>query len=188
MGTRFKTIAPAHRNFIDKQSIFFVGTATSDSQVNVSPKGMDYFRVIGGNRVVWMNLTGSSNESAAHVQHNPRMTIMFCAFSGTPMILRLFGTAKATHHQDEQWQTLSDLFPPSISARQIFDMQVDIVQTSCGFGVPLMQLEGDRTKLDEWAQRKGKAGVEQYWQDNNQVTIDGIETNILTLNMPPSSN
>ncbi len=184
MGTRFKTMAPAHQKFIKKQRIFFVGTATTDSTINVSPKGMDYLRVLDANRVVWMNLTGSSNESAAHVQHNPRMTMMFCAFSGNPLILRLFGTAKVIHHQDPQWQTLADLFPHSFSARQIFDMQVDTVQTSCGFGVPLMTFEGDRSKLDEWAARKGQAGIEKYWQDNNQVTIDGIETNIMNLNFP----
>ena len=111
MGTRFTAIAPTHKQFIEAQAIFFVATATQDSSINLSPKGMDYLRVVDTNRVIWLNLTGSSNESAAHVQIQPRMTLMFCAFSGQPMILRLFGTARVIHHQDHQWQELAALFP-----------------------------------------------------------------------------
>lgn len=184
MGTRFDSISPTQQKFIEEQKIFFVGTATADSHINVSPKGMDFFRVMGPNRVVWLNLTGSSNESSAHIQHLPRMTIMFCAFNGAPMILRLFGTAKVIHRNDAQWNELAGLFPEAMSARQVFDMQVDIVQTSCGFGVPLMNYEEDRSKLMDWAAKRGPEGIQDYWRDNNQITIDGIETNILELNMP----
>jgi len=184
MGTRFASISPVHQKFIEQQPMFFVGTATADSSINVSPKGMDYFRVLDANRIVWMNLTGSSNESAAHVAHNPRMTIMFCAFDGSAMILRLFGTAKAVHKNNAEWDELAALFPESPSARQIFDMQVDVVQTSCGFGVPLMNYDTDRKDLHKWAAMKGETGIQDYWRDNNQVTLDGIETHILDLNMP----
>ena len=188
MGTRFDSISPAQQTFIEDQPMFFVGTATADSRINVSPKGMDYFRVLGPNRICWLNLTGSANESAAHVQHNPRMTIMFCAFNGAATILRLFGTAKAVHRNDAQWQELYDLFPEMVSARQIFDMHVEVVQTSCGFGVPLMDYQEDRKDLAKWAQLKGESGVQDYWRDNNQKTIDGLETHILDLNMPKSDS
>ena len=184
MGTRFDSISPTQQKFIEDQQMFFVGTATADSHINVSPKGMDFLRVMGPNRVIWLNLTGSANESAGHVQHAPRMTIMFCAFNGSPLILRLFGTAKAIHRNDNEWHEMVGLFPEAMSARQIFDMQVDIVQTSCGFGVPLMNYEEDRSKLMEWAEKRGPEGIEDYWRDNNQVTLDGIETHILELNMP----
>lgn len=187
MGTRFDSISTKHEEFISQQAMFFVATATADSRINMSPKGIDNFRVLGPNQIAWLNLTGSANETAAHIQHNPRMTIMFCAFSGKPLILRLFGTAKAIHRNDTDWDKLYQLFADTVSARQIFIMQVDTVQASCGFGVPLMDLQAKREELGKWAAKKGEAGIQNYWRDNNQVSIDGLETHILDLNMPPES-
>jgi RNA polymerase sigma factor (sigma-70 family) len=138
MGKKLDFITSELQEFIESQKIFFVGTAGYDGRVNVSPKGMDSFRVIGKNKIVWMNLTGSGNETAAHLLKNNRMTIMFCAFEGKPMILRLYGEAKIYHKRDSKFEDYSDLFPENPGARQIIEMEVDLVQTSCGFAVPFM--------------------------------------------------
>ena len=183
MGQQFSEITEKHENFIKEQKIFFVGTATDESRVNVSPKGMDAFRVLGSNRVAWLNVTGSGNETAAHVQTHPRMTIMFAAFEGSPMILRLYGHAKAIHQKDSEWQTLYSLFPEKTGARQIFKMSIDMVQTSCGMSVPFFDYVSEREQLDDWADKKGKDGIKDYWQLKNQVSLDGIETHILDKNL-----
>ena len=122
--------------FIAAQRIFFVATAAADGRVNLSPKGMDSLRVLGDKRVIWLNVTGSGNETAAHVAQNPRMTIMFCAFDGDPLILRIYGKARAVHHNDADWNDLFARFDPLPGARQIFDLSVETVQTSCGMAVP----------------------------------------------------
>lgn len=183
MGHFYREISEDHRQFIEKQKIFFVGTATSDSRVSVSPKGMDTLRVVDGNRVVWLNLTGSGNETSAHVQQDPRMTIMFCAFEGAPLILRLYGQAKVVHHNDTEWEALYSKFEPIPGARQIFDLNVDSVQTSCGFGVPYYSYVGEREALNDWAIKKGEDGLKKYWEDKNQASIDQIPTNIAAKNL-----
>ena len=130
MGKRFSEIGDQRREFIEQQKMFFVGTADSYGRVNVSPKGMDSLKVMGDNRVVWLNMTGSGNETAAHLVENDRMNIMFCAFEGSPMILRLFGHAKVIHPRDSGWDGLFSMFRAIPGARQIMDMQVDLVQGS----------------------------------------------------------
>ena len=179
MGQRFAELSERHVKFIAKQRIFFVGTATADSRVNVSPKGMDSLRVLGKSRVAWLNVTGSGNETSAHVQQLPRMTLMFTAFEGPPLILRLYGTAKVVHQGDPDWGALHSLFAPLPGARQVFDMQVDLVQTSCGMAVPLYDYAGDRELLNDWARKRGEGGVRQYWQEKNTTSIDGIPTDIV---------
>lgn len=179
MGKRFTEMSDQHVRFISKQKMFFVGTAAADGRVNVSPKGMDSLRVLDQNRVVWLNVTGSGNESSAHIQQNPRMTIMFCAFEGLPLILRLYGTAKVIHPRDEAWAELSALFPPLPGARQVFDLTVELVQTSCGEAVPLFSYVSDRENLNEWATKKGDEGIHKYWEEKNTVSLDGFETHIL---------
>jgi len=163
--------------------VFFVGTATANSRVNVSPKGMDSLRVLSNNRLIWLNLTGSDNETSAHVQHNPRMTLMFCAFEGAPLILRLYGAARVIHQNDPEWQALLVHFNPLPGARQIFDLAIDLVQTSCGMGVPYLSTAGERPMLAEWAIKKGDAGLRQYWEDINQLSIDNIPTHIIEKNI-----
>lgn len=182
MAQMYPELSDMHARFIAEQKIFFIGTATADSRVNVSPKGMDSLRVIDKNRVVWLNLTGSGNETAAHVRQDPRMTIMFCSFAASPLILRLYGNAKVVHPHDSAWEALYSLFEPIPGARQIFDLSVDLVQTSCGFGVPYFTYEGERDQLRKWAQNKGEEGLRKYWQDKNQISIDGIPTNIIAKN------
>ena len=178
MGQQFSQLSEKHREFIQEQKIFFVGTATADSRVNISPKGMDAFRVLGENRVAWLNVTGSGNETAAHVQTTPRMTIMFAAFEGNPLILRLYATAKVIHIGDPEWSELASLFPPLPGARQIFDCQVELVQSSCGMAVPFFDYSGPRDQLKEWAEKQGEDGIRNYWDKKNQFSIDGIATHI----------
>ncbi|MCC6139715.1 MAG: pyridoxamine 5'-phosphate oxidase family protein [Nitrospira sp.] len=181
MAQRYDELSDTHIQFIAKQKIFFVGTATAESRVNVSPKGMDSLRVLGPRRVVWLNVTGSGNETSAHVQQDSRMTLMFCAFEGPPMILRLYGAATVVHQQDAAWRELVSRFPPLPGARQIFDLTLDLVQTSCGLAVPYFSHTGDRELLNEWACKKGEEGLRQYWQEKNQLSLDGIPTHILDL-------
>ena len=122
--------------FIQRQHLFFTGTAGVDGTVNVSPKGLDTFHVAGPNRVLWLNLTGSGNETAAHVLEQNRITVMFCSFDQDPLILRLYGQAAIHHAGDPEWDKWIETFPPLSGTRQIFDVTIDRVQTSCGFGVP----------------------------------------------------
>jgi hypothetical protein len=147
--------------------------------VNVSPKGMDSLRVLQSDRVAWLNLTGSGNETAARVQQDPRMTLMFCAFEGEPLILRLYGSARVIHRHDPEWRQLFPLLKPLPGARQIFDLAIDLVQTSCGMAVPYFAYQGDRDLLEEWALKKGDEGIRQYWAEKNQLSLDAIPTNIL---------
>lgn len=182
MAKRYDEISTRLQQFIEAQKIFFVATATADSRINLSPKGMDSLRVVDANRVVWLNITGSGNETAAHVQENPRMTLMFTAFEGDPVILRLYGTAQVIHQNDAAWEALLSLFPPLPGARQIFDLTIDLVQTSCGMGVPLLDYVGERHQLDQWAIQKGEAGLRTYWEQKNQVSLDGIPTHIMSKN------
>ena len=180
MAQRYPELSSTHIDFISHQKVFFVGTATAESRVNVSPKGMDSLRVLSPRRVAWLNVTGSGNETSAHVQHHPRMTLMFCAFEGPPFILRLYGTATVVHQGDAEWRQLVSLFPPLPGARQIFDVTLDLVQTSCGMAVPYFSYTGDRELLNEWAEKKGEEGLRQYREEKNQFSLDGLPTGIVT--------
>jgi hypothetical protein len=182
MGQRYTELSDRLAGFIREQKIFFVATATADSRINLSPKGMDSLRVIDRNRVVWLNLTGSGNETAAHVREDPRMTLMFCAFEGQPMILRLYGKARAIHRNDPEWGALYAGFDPLPGARQLFDLAIELVQTSCGMAVPCFDFAGERDQLSAWAERKGEAGLRRYWEENNRLSLDGKPTDILAGN------
>lgn len=183
MAKRLSELTDSLTDFIAAQKLFFVGTAAPDGHVNVSPKGMDSLRVLGSTRVAWLNVTGSGNETAAHVAIAPRMTILFCAFDGPPMILRLYGTARAIHHNDPEWPELIARFPTIPGARQIFDLSIDLVQTSCGFAVPLYDYVEDRSTLRDWATRKGDAGIADYWREKNVTSLDGLPTDIVKKNL-----
>lgn len=178
MAQQFSEITPYLQTFIGQQQLFFVGTAARDGRVNVSPKGLDSLRVLGPKRVVWLNLTGSGNETAAHLLDTNRMTLMFCAFAGKPMILRLYGSARTYHAGQPAWQELIGLFPPMPGARQLFDMQVELVQTSCGFAVPYFQYQGQRDTLINWAETKGPQGITAYWAEKNAQSLDGKPTDM----------
>lgn len=179
MGKKYSEINDKIKTFIQAQKLFFVGTAASDGRVSVSPKGIDTFRIINKNRIVWLNLSGSGNETAAHLLENTRMTIMFCAFEGSPNILRLYGKARALHPRDPEWKGLILMFPEIPGARQIIDMQLELVQSSCGMAVPYFEYQGERKELIEWAEALGDEGLQKYWEENNQISLDGKATKIL---------
>ena len=178
MGKFSDAIAPAHRSFIEKQKMFFVATAplSRDGHVNLSPKGSDSFRVLTPNRVAYMDLIGSGNETSAHLMENGRITFMFCAFDGAPNILRLYGHGYTVLPQQEEWATLSPLFHITLSTRQIIVADIDRVQTSCGFSVPLYEHMGERDHADKWAESKGPEGLEKYKQEKNRLSMDGLPT------------
>ena len=178
MGRQFSKIGDGHRVFISEQKVFFVATAMKDGRINLSPKGIDTFRILDDNRVVWLNLTGSGNETATHVQQNGRMTIMFCAFEGAPNILRLYGKAKAYHRGDAGFEEMLELFPEIPGTRQLFEMEVELVQSSCGMGVPLMEFSGNRKELIHWAKDLGEEGLNIYRQKKNTTSLDGLPTGI----------
>lgn len=178
MGSQFEGLTDRHKDFIAEQHVFFVATAARDGRVNVSPKGLDALRVVSDTRVVWLNGTGSGNETAAHLLDTPRMTVMLCSFVREPLILRMYGTARAVHVGDPEWDELYGLFPPMKGARNIFVLDIDLVQTSCGYGVPFMEFTGDRPLMDSWAEKKGPEGLHAYQQEKNRVSLDGLPTGL----------
>lgn len=172
---------PTLIRFIQAQPMFFVATAARDGRVNLSPKGMDSLNVLAADRIVWLNLSGSGNETAAHLRDTPRMTLMFAAFQGDPMILRVYGQARAVHQHDEDWRDLANHVATPPGARQIFDLAIDLVQTSCGTGVPLMEFRGQRgpDQLVPFFEEMGPDGVNAYWRRKNLHSLDGQPTGIL---------
>lgn len=179
MAEMFEELTEKHIQFIKNQKIFFVSTAGAKGLINVSPKGLDSFRVISSSRIAWLNFTGSGNESAAHVLENGRMTIMFCSFDKHPLIMRLYGKATTIHPRDNKWDELSALFLPNVGTRQIFELDLELVQTSCGYAVPYLKFDGERPTLTKLAEKKGKEGIEEYWKENNMKSLDGADTGIL---------
>jgi len=179
MGTQYDALNDALINFINAQHIFFVGSAAPEGRVNISPKGMDSLRVMGPNRIIWRNLTGSGNETAGHLLEANRITLMWCGFEKTPMILRAYGTARTLHPRDPEFDALNADFPPSHGARQIYDVSIGLVQKSCGYAVPFFDYVGEREVLATWAEDKGRDGVADYWENRNQKTIDGKPTGIM---------
>lgn len=179
MAKVFPALTPELESFIQSQQIFFVGTAplAATGHVNLSPKGLNSFRILSSNRVAYLDLTGSGNETSAHLQENGRITFMFCAFQGKPLILRLYGQGQVYLPKQEGWDGLASNFtdiPPG--TRQIIVATIDRVQTSCGSGVPFYEYQGQRDVLIPWAEKKGEAGVQAYHREKNMVSIDGLPT------------
>lgn len=178
MGEKSKVLSKHHITFIEEQKVFFVGTAAPEGTVNVSPKGLDSLRVISDHKIIWLNLTGSGNETAAHVLQNSRMTLMFCAFDGAPMILRVYGQANIFHPRDVDFKNFISHFPEIPGTRQIIALDIELVQTSCGFAVPLMDFKAERKTLEEWSIKKGTQGILAYQQEKNTLSLDGFETGL----------
>ncbi len=178
MAKQFPDLDEAKRTFIEDQHMFFVGTAAPDGRVNISPKGMDSLRVLGPNRIVWMNLTGSGNETAGHLLEVNRMTLMWCSFTTRPLILRTYGTTRTVHNGDKDWEELAALFPTHRSARQIYDVDIDLVQTSCGYAVPFMEYQSERDTMQKWVDGKSDDEIRAYWSEKNQKTLDGKPTGV----------
>lgn len=178
MAKQFSAFEPEHEAFVKAQHIFFVGSAAETGRVNVSPKGTDSLRILGPNRLVWLNMTGSGNETAGHIARVNRITLMWCSFTARPLILRAYGTARAVHPGEPGWDDLAARFDPGFGARQVFDVAVEMVMTSCGWGVPFMDYRDERPTMAEWTAKKGPEGIRAYWEDKNLETIDGFPTGL----------
>lgn len=182
MAQQFPQIEPKHRDFIARQHMFFTATATDSSRVNISPRSTDALRVVDAHTVAYLDLTGSGNETAAHLRADGRMTIMLCAVEGPPLILRLYGSGQTLPAgSDEYEKLLADAFEGDapLGARQIVRLDVDLVQTSCGFGVPFFDYAGERDTMARWAEAKGEEGLVAYRLEKNTHSIDGLPTGLL---------
>ena len=184
MAKVFESITEELQKFIANQHMFFVGTAplNSDGHVNLSPKGLESFRILSPHKVAYLDLTGSGNETSAHLQENGRITIMFCAFKGSPSILRLYGGGKTILPNNSEWESLYSQFPEIPGTRQIIVADIERVQTSCGMSVPLYEFQGQRDSLVKWAAKKGEEGIKEYHQQKNMVSIDGLATPLSEMN------
>lgn len=180
MASFFESLDEKQKAFIEDQKMYFVASAAEEGRVNLSPKGGDSLRVLSSSKIAWLNLTGSGNETAAHLLKKNRITLMWCSFDKQPLILRVYGTAKAVHPRDEEWNELIHLFEETTGARQVYLVSIDEVQTSCGFGVPYFQFEGHRDTLTTLWKKRGQEAVEAYWEDRNTKSIDGFETGVLS--------
>ena len=179
MAKFYTELSAAHRGFIARQHLFFTATAAGTGRINLSPKGMDSFRCLDGNTVAYLDVTGSGNETAAHLHADGRITLMFCSFDTQPLILRLYGRGRVLRPGDGEWSAFSRHFPLLPGARQIMAVTVESAQTSCGYGVPLYDYEGERDTLLRWAEKKGPQGLADYWREKNQTSIDGLPTRLL---------
>lgn len=182
MGKSYEALSGADCTFIAQQPLFFCATAVPEGRVNMSPKGLDALRVLGPDRIVWLNLTGSGNETAAHILQNPRMTLMFCAFAGAANILRVYGLAKMVQPDDEGWEELAGNFPDYPAQRQIFDLKIELVQNSCGMGIPHFSFEAPRAEeeLLPYFDKLGPERTRAYQQKKNTKSLDGFDTGLPT--------
>jgi hypothetical protein len=178
MAKFYDSILDQHRTFIARQKMFFVASAplSLDGHVNLSPKGSDCFRVLSDRQVAYMDIIGSGNETSAHLLENGRITFMFCAFEGPPNILRLYGHGRTILPGDNEWESLAQHFQLQLATRQIIVADIDKVQTSCGFSVPLYEYMGERNHAEKWALNKGAHGLETYKAEKNRISIDGLPT------------
>jgi hypothetical protein len=190
MGKQFLKIETAHRSFIERQKIFFVASAAPNGRVNVSPKGMATLRVLGENEVAYLDCTGSGSETRAHLLAcvDKRLTVMFCAFEGDPIILRLYGQGHSFMRGTPEYATLLTNFDEIPGARQIVHLDVDLVQTSCGMGVPLFDYRQDRANLTRYWAAQGIDKLRKYWGLKNMNSIDGLPTQFAPQVMAPPAD
>jgi predicted pyridoxine 5'-phosphate oxidase superfamily flavin-nucleotide-binding protein len=173
MAEFFDALSDQHVAFVERQPVFFVATAAAEARVNLSPKGMDCFRVLSPNRVAYLDVQGSGNETNAHLIADGRITIMFCAFDNPALILRLYGHGRAVLPQDADWDEHAAHFDLLPGTRQIFVIEVDQVQTSCGWGVPHMSFERERDTLSKYHRQFGEE-VRQAKYAVRLKSIDGL--------------
>ncbi len=178
MGKFYNSISEHHASFIQEQHIFFVATAPldKDGHINLSPKGLNCFKVLSQTKVAYMDLISSGNETSAHTLENGRITFMFCSFNDKPNILRLYGKGYTVLPGGENWDEYAQHFQIFPSTRQIIVADIHLVQTSCGFGVPMYTYEGERDIHFEWAEKKGEQGLKDYVTEKNLVSLDGLPT------------
>ena len=176
MGKTRSAIDDAARRFIEAQRIFFVASAPLDAagHVNLSPKGLDTFRILGPATVAYLDFNGSGVETIAHLKENGRIVLMFCAFQGSPDIFRLYGHGRVVEAHEPEFTQLAAHFSNCESARSIIVVEVTRVTDSCGYGVPLFKYEGERTQLQAWARNRGPEGLKTYREQKNRRSIDGL--------------
>ena len=177
---RFDCLEETHQKFIAEQHLFFVATAAPEGRVNMAPKDAPSLKVMNSSRIVWVNLTGAENETGAHLAEATRMTLMWCSFTQKPLILRAYGHSRLIHPRDTEWADLIKHFPPRLGSRQILDVTIDFVLTSCGFGVPFYDYVEERDTLRRWEERKGADGIHHHWEAFNQTSIEGKATGLLS--------
>lgn len=176
MSTAYPTLDGYIADFITRQPMFFVATAAEDGYVNVSPKGgAGTLRVIDGQTVAYLDLTGSGVETIAHVRKVNRITLMWCAFEGSPNIVRVHGSARVIPLGHADWDDAYAGFAPHPGARAIIVVTAERISDSCGMSVPLMTYEADRDALDRWAASKGPEGLREYRARKNAHSLDGFE-------------
>lgn len=181
MATRYPALDDKHRDFIARQHVFFTASAAPDTRVNVSPRSTDALRVLGPNTVAYLDRTGSGNETSAHILAGGRVTIMFCAFDGPPMILRLHGKGRVLHRHTADYERLiAKAFGGAepAGARQIVVVETDLVVKSCGYGVPLFEYHSERPSLENWVASKSEAELADYRRQKNRVSLDGLPTGL----------
>lgn len=182
MAKDFPALTEHHRDFIARQHMFFTASAAAGTRINLSPRSTDCFRVLGGSAACYLDRTGSGNETAAHLLADGRLTIMFCAVEGPPLILRLYGRGRTiARGTDEYDDILASHFGGTepLGARQIIRIDIDLVKTSCGYGVPLHEYRGERDTMDRWAEAKGPEGLVAYRREKNVTSIDGLPTGLV---------
>lgn len=176
MGQVFEAIDARNAEFIRAQHLFFVATAPRSDEgfVNLSPKGLDSFRILDPHTVAYLDLVGSGVQTVAHLRENGRITLLFCAFEGPPRLLRLHGRGEAIEPGDAEWNELFAQFTPQPAPRAIVRVRLTRIADSCGYGVPRYRYEGERSQLAEWAARKGPDGLEDYKAENNRSSLEGL--------------
>ena len=176
MSNFFDRLTPELIEFVRAQPVFFVATAAPDSRINLSPKGMDTFRVLDEKRVAYLDLTGSGNETAAHLLRDGRITIMFCSFDKDAEIARIYGRGMVIRPDHARWPELISSFPKLPGVRQVMEIRVESAMTSCGYGVPRMREMSGRDTLEKYWAARGEEAKQKYWQTHNLRSIDGLPT------------
>jgi len=179
MAKFYAALTDEQMDFIRAQKMFFTASATAEGRINLSPKGLQTFCILSPTRVAYLDLTGSGIETAAHILADGRLTLMFCALDGAPLILRLYGHGSLIRPGQADWENLYRGFPPIPGARQIVVLDIESVQTSCGFSIPRFEYNGERDELIDWAVKKGDAGLRQYRVEKNQLSIDGLPSGLV---------
>ncbi len=179
MAKDFPALSAQHREFISRQHMFFTASAAAGTRINLSPRSTDTFRALSDTAACYLDRTGSGNETAAHLKADGRLTVMFCAVEGPPLILRLYGRGRAIARGSAEYaQLLATRYDDSepLGARQIIRIDIELVKTSCGYGVPLMDYRQERDTMDRWAEAKGPDGIAAYWREKNLTSMDGLPT------------
>ena len=182
MAERFTALNATLHDFIERQHMFFTASAAADGRINVSPKGLDGLRILGPNTVVYLDQTGSGNETAAMLRADGRLTIMFCSFEGPPLVLRLYGQGRVLQRGSARYNDLlADAFKgvEPVGSRHMIELEFDLVLTSCGFGVPLYTYKRERVALGRWAGAQGPEKLHAYRAAENLLSVDGLPTGIL---------